>query len=541
LNSPTVLRRAFAVLTVLLLGCALLIGCTVSTKGRGSALTPALSTSVSAVPSTNTPSVSPSGSPSASAVNSIRFTDCSGSFNLSAAGISASRLSRLSVDCGRLTVPVNYEQPTGATLSIGVVRVHYDDQTNRIGSLIVNPGGPGASGIFLAVGLAGSLADTVLQHFDLVGFDPRGVGLSAPITCLSNSDKDTIDDQNPNILTPTGFAAAKQTATQIAQACTAKYGSSLADYNTVETARDMDQLRAALGDDKMNYLGFSYGTSLGSVYATLFPKKIRVAVLDGAVDPVADPLTTFGNQLGGFESAFDQFATDCLTRPACKVLGNPRQVVYDLVAKATATPIRTTLAGDTRSAGSAIVLTGVLQALYDQSLWVPLGQALIDAQKGDAKGLFNLADQYNERDSDGNFTNILEANLAISCNDQTPGPTDAVIRATAKTWSTKYPMFGLWSAPSLFSCQVWQPVRHPLPKITAAGSAPILVVGTVHDPATPYAAAGVLAKTLTTGTLLSWDGEGHTAYDGKSSCVDDDVNAYLVEGTLPAVGTVCPR
>jgi pimeloyl-ACP methyl ester carboxylesterase len=534
---PTSSRRHRRVLGALLAAAAVLTGCTVSTAGHGS-----LSALPSSATSNTSTSPAPSGSPSPSpsATESIHFSDCSSAFDLANAGISASRMSRLTVDCGRLNVPANYDDPSAGTISIGVVRVHYTEQTNRIGSLIVNPGGPGASGIFLAIGLAGSLADTVLQHFDLIGFDPRGVGISDPISCISDAQKDQLDALNPDVLTPAGFTQAKQIGTEVAQSCTARYGPELADFNTVETARDMDQIRAAVGDAKINYLGFSYGTSLGSVYATLFPQNIRVAVLDGAVDPVTDPLTTFGNQLNGFEKAFDQFAADCLTRAACKVLGNPRQVVYQLVAKSNVTPIPSSAPGETRTATSAIVLTGVLSALYDQTEWAPLGDALIAAQHGDSKGLFALADEYNERDSSGHFTNIQEANTTISCNDQAPGPTDAVIKSTAQKWSKQYPMFGLWSASSLFSCQSWQPVRHVLPKITAAGSAPILVVGTVHDPATPYAAAGVLAKTLGTGVLLSWNGQGHTAYDGKSTCIDSKVNDYLVNQTLPAAGTICP-
>jgi pimeloyl-ACP methyl ester carboxylesterase len=532
-------NRAIAAVITALAVLALVAACTTTTSGHGSLSAPPTPiTTTTPSPGSSTPTT-PSPSPTGAA--NIDFSDCTSSFNLTAAGISASRASRLTIGCGRLAVPANYDDPGAGSISLTVVQVHYADQSDRIGSLIVNPGGPGASAISLAIGLAGSIDTSILEHYDLIGFDPRGVGLSDPITCVSDKDKDTIDDLNPNVLTPTGFAQAKQIATQVAQACTAKYGAALADFNTVETARDMDRVRAAVGDDKLNYLGFSYGTSLGSVYATLFPKNIRVAVLDGAVDPVASSLTTFGNQLKGFESAFDQFAADCITRTDCKVLGNPRQVVYQLVAKANASPIKSSAPDETRTAGSAIVLTGVLSALYDQSEWPILGQALIEAQHGDAKGLFVLADEYNERDSDGHFTNIQEANTAISCNDQAPGPTDAVIKATAAQWAKQYPMFGLWSAGSLFSCQAWQPVRHALPKINAAGSAPILVIGTVHDPATPYAAAGLLAKTLGPGVLLSWDGEGHTAYGGKSTCIDSKVNEYLIDGTVPAAGTMCPR
>jgi pimeloyl-ACP methyl ester carboxylesterase len=417
--------------------------------------------------------------------------------------------------------------------------VHDDEQQKKIGDLLMNPGGPGASGITLPIDLLSSLSSKILDNFDLIGFDPRGVQLSSPINCVSDPQKDALAALDPDLRTPGGFALAKQQESQIAQECTATYGANLADFNTVFTAMDMDRIRQALGQAKLNYLGFSYGTSLGAVYAHLYPTKIRVAVLDGAVDPTTDSITSFADQLQGFESAFDQFSADCLKRPACAVLGNPRQVVYTLTAQANAHPIKSEDAGDTRVATGGIVLTGVLQALYSESLWPTLGQALIQAQKGNSAGLFALADEYNERSSDGVYSNLLDANVTISCNDQPPGPSDATIAATAASWTTKYPMFGRWAASSLFQCQSWQPDRHPLPAVTATGAPPILVIGTTHDPATPYAGAVNLAKALTTGQLLTWQGQGHTAYT-KSTCIDDKVNSYLITGQPPVAGSVCP-
>jgi pimeloyl-ACP methyl ester carboxylesterase len=302
---------------------------------------------------------------------------------------------------------------------------------------------------------------------------------------------------------------------------------------------DLDHIRAAMGDAQLNYLGFSYGTELGAAYAHLYPQKIRVAVLDGAVDPTIDYITSGAAQMQGFEDAFDQFAANCKTKSSCKSLGDPRAVVQTLVAQANTTPIKSSRQGETRTATGGIVLLGVLSALYDESEWPVLADALQSAQQGDSKGLFTLADQYNERTSDGSYSNLTDAYTAISCNDTAPGPTDAVIAATATQWATKYPMFGVWGASSLFSCQSWQPVRHVPPLPSAAGSAPILVVGTIHDPATPYSGAQHLTTVLTTGVLLTWNGQGHTAYL-KSDCIDTAVDSYLVNKTLPAAGTVCP-
>lgn len=520
----------FAVLAAL----GLVAGCTSSTGGHG----------VAAGGPTTTPPGSSSAAPgpasgSTTTPGTISFSDCSQLFNLSAAGIPEARLQKLQFSCGQLPVPVDYSHPDGAKLNIEVIRVHYRDQPQRVGSLVVNPGGPGASGVFLAISLAGSLSDDVLQHFDLVGFDPRGVGLSSPIKCQSDADETKALAFNGDVRTTAGLQAAKEQAATFAHSCVAKYGSNLTHYNTVETAQDMDRIRAAMGEDKLNYLGFSYGTELGAVYAHLFPKRIRVAVLDGAVDPatMGKAIPSNEQQIAGFEGAFDQFAADCARRAACQPLGDARKAVAALEKKADTTPIAAH--GDSRKATGGIVLYAVISALYSEQLWPNLGTALIDAEHGNAQGLFELVDRYSERSDDGHYSNLLDVFQVVSCNDQATDPTDAQIKATATRWATQYPLFGLWSAPSLFQCQAWPKDRHPVPQETAAGAPPILVVGNLHDPATPYAGAVHLASVLGTGVLLTWNGQGHTSY-GQSPCIDAKVNAYLIQGAVPAAHTTCP-
>jgi pimeloyl-ACP methyl ester carboxylesterase len=448
---------------------------------------------------------------------------------------------RFSVQCATISVPLDYAEPAGKQIAIALVRVHDRSDSSPIGSLLVDPGGPGASGVQFAAAIAGQLPTTVSSHFDLVGFDPRGVGSSTPLRCESDHAKDVANAASPDVRTAAGFAAAKKLAAGLADACAAKYGADLAHFDTVETAKDMDRIRQAVGDDRMNYLGFSYGTELGAQYAHLFPSKVRVAVLDGAVDPLTDPITSFADQLDGFEKAFDQFAAWCRTHQPCSSLGDPRRAVRELVDRARESPIPSSEPGETRTATPSIVDLGVLAGLYSQSFWPALGQALLTARQGDARILFLLADEYNER-SHGHYSNIAEANTAISCNDQAPGPSDATIRATAARWAKRFPLFGVWSASGLFSCQQWQPQRtvpaRPAAKATAAK---ILVVGNLHDPATPYQGAKDLTRTLGNAGLLTWDGEGHTSYLQGSSCIDGYVNRYLLDGTLPAAGTVCPR
>jgi pimeloyl-ACP methyl ester carboxylesterase len=523
-------------------GAALLAlaACTSVQDGSGAlAQRPATAPGPTGPPSPSRPT-SPS-SPGATTVPTIppaHLADCTSALNFKGFGISSSLRSKLSGGCALVHVPLDYANPGGAKISIQIVKIHDSDDAHPIGSLLLNPGGPGGDGINFAVGLLTELPATILDHFDIVGFDPRGVGLSSPITCLSNSQKDQLNADSPDVLTAAGFADAKADAEELANACNKKYGAALAQYDTVQTAKDMDLIRQAVGDPQLNYLGFSYGTELGSVYAHLFPNTVRVAVLDGAVDPYTKGITGFADQLKGFEDAFDQFAAWCVKQAGCKAVGNPRQAVYALAKQATTSPIPAV--GDPRKATSSLVYTGILQALYDQSLWSSLGTALIDAQHGNSAGLLNLADQYSERYS-GKYTNIQEADTTISCNDSVPGPTDAQIRATARKWSTEFPIFGLWSAPSLFSCQVWQPVRNPPPLPSAPTPHKVLVLGNLHDPATPYQGAIDLAKAMGNAEVLTWNGEGHTSYLMGSSCIDKDVDNYLVSMTLPPANTTCPR
>jgi pimeloyl-ACP methyl ester carboxylesterase len=495
---------------------------------------------VAAAPGPSASSTSPSSGTTAPTQKPITFSSCDNIFRSSAVPVPPGLDGDITFGCATLRVPLDYAKPSGQTISLQLVRIHDKASTSQLGSLLVNPGGPGGSGLELALGLTGAISPTILSHFDLIGFDPRGVGLSSPIACISDKTKDEINAASPDVRTARGFTDAKALAREVSQACSAKYGPVLPQINTVNTARDMDLIRQAVGDSQMNYLGFSYGTELGSIYAHLFPGKIRVAVLDGAVDPLTTGIEAFADQLKGFEEAFDQFAAYCTQNSTCSRLGNPRQAVYSIVRTASAHPLGTSDGSETRVVTSSLVLTGVLEALYSRSDWPTLATALLAAHNGDGKGLLALADQYNQR-TDGHYSNIMDANTAIGCNDEKAGlPTDAQIKATATKWSTEFPIFGKWSAISLFGCQQWQPVRAPIPLPTAATPTKVLVIGNVHDPATPYQGAIDLTKTMGNAELLSWNGEGHTSYLQGSTCIDNFVNAYLISETLPPVNTTCP-
>ncbi len=526
-------RRLFVAGTTLALAGSLLGSCTSSKRHAAPSNTRTTTTS-----SATSSAGSASASPTPSAAN-IDFSDCSSQFQ---AAIGGSKAKQMAFSCGKLAVPLDYAKPAGSTIQLFVLKVHLKSQStmDRIGSLLVNPGGPGGSGVNLAAGLVNALSDDVFQHFDLVGFDPRGVGLSQPLQCISDPEKDKLAAADPDVRTAAGRAQARTSAVSVVRACEAKYGSGLGQYNTEETAHDMDLIRQAVGDAKLNYLGFSYGTRLGAAYAHEFPTHVRAAVLDGALDPVTGELAQDEQQTKAFEQAFDQFAADCLKRPACAVLGNPRAVVTSMIAAADRQPIHSSRKGETRLATGGIVTIAVVSALYDQSDWADLGKALISAQHGDAAGLFTLADAYLERDeATGHYSNIMDANLAINCNDSKIKVTDQLVASTAKQWIAKYPIFGRNAAASLYGCYGWPPSGHPLPPASAPGAPPILVIGTVHDPATPYGQAAILAKALGSGVVLSWDGEGHTAYP-KTSCIRTKVDSYLISA-VPPTGDSCPR
>jgi pimeloyl-ACP methyl ester carboxylesterase len=520
--------------TVLASAVLVLSACTVATvSGHGSAVRG----------SPSTPAAGPTGGPGGTlaAQPAVTFPDCSRSLQLGALAFPPGRRQRLTFGCATISVPLDYAHPGGRTISVRLLRVHDRADVQRTGALLVNPGGPGGSGIDYTVEFAAAAPDRLLSHFDLIGFDPRGVGASTPIRCLSDHQKDVINAESPDIGTAAGFAEARRIAAEMASACSLRYGNALAQFNTVQTARDMDRIRQAAGDSRMNYLGFSYGTELGAQYAHLFPGTVRVAVLDGAVDPFTDFVASFTDDLKGFEAAFDQFAAYCRRTDPCRRLGDPRSAVYRVVAEADRSPIPSSAEGETRTATSSIVHTAVLSALYSRSYWPVLAQALLSAENGDSRLVFALADEYNRR-TNGHYTNIADANTAITCNDSAPGPSDATIRATAASWAKRFPIFGRWDAPGLFQCQPWQPLRTvpPLPTARATADA-VLVIGNLHDPATPYQGAKDLTRALGHAELLTWDGEGHTSFLQGSACVDTHVVNYLLAGTLPPPGTTCPR
>ncbi len=462
--------------------------------------------------------------------------------------------------CTRVTVPLDYGRPAGRAIGLSVNRLRARSSAKRQGSLLVNPGGPGGSGLDYARGARSLVSGAVRERFDVVGFDPRGVGKSTPVRCLDDKETDAFIAADGSPDTRAEEQRLVDLSRRFGARCAQRSGYLLAHIGTRDVARDMDLLRAVLGDAKLTYLGKSYGTALGAAYAELFPTHVRALVLDGALDPSSSGSDVLRRQSIGFETALTAFVDDCRRRSNCP-LPRRRASALAAVGAILAAADRQPLTGDGgRTVTQGIAFIGVGAALYDDSAWPLLRDALSEAQRGDGSTLALLADFYTDRNENGHYTsNSNDALYAVNCLDR-PAPgvaagpagpagraaADAAARAVvaaraaASALSRVAPRFGPTLAWGDLPCATW-PVTgsvrpHP---IKAAGAAPILVVGTLRDPATPYVWAQNLARELASGHLLTWDGDGHTAYRRGSGCIDRAVDAYLIKGSLPRSGARC--
>ncbi|RKE19911.1 alpha/beta hydrolase [Streptomyces sp. TLI_171] len=445
-------------------------------------------------------------------------------------------------ECATFKVPLDYAHPgDGHDVQLSAIRRPAGDASHRLGSLLLNPGGPGGSAVDYVQSVAARYDASVRSSYDLVGFDPRGVGKSAPISCLAG---DRMDAYTAADLTPDDQGEIDALAAvdkEFATGCATKSGDLLGHVSTVEAARDMDVLRALTGDQKLNYVGKSYGTFLGATYAGLFPSKVGKVVLDGAMDPSLDAVTGNLTQAGGFETAWTAFAKDCAKRDDCPV-GRSEQEAGDkltaLFKKLDAQPLPT---DDNRPLTESLALTGVAEAMYAESLWPYLREALTTAQAGDGSGLLKLADEYYGRSKDGSYENLMFANMAVNCLDlPAPFADPAGVSAAVPAFEKAAPHFGRDMAWMALGCAYWPTKATGAPHtVRAAGADPIVVVGTLRDPATPYAWAKSLAGQLESGRLLTYDGDGHTAYQRRNACIDDSINRYLLGGEAPANGKVC--
>ncbi|WP_066365459.1 alpha/beta hydrolase [Herbidospora mongoliensis] len=431
-----------------------------------------------------------------------------------------------SYECATLTVPLDYADAAKGTLDLAVVRKRATGP--RIGSLVLNFGGPGGSGVTTLID-SGTAFGTLNRNYDLVSFDPRGVERSSGIQCLPPKEFEEFLEAEPSL----DIATERNLSVEFVQGCERNAARVLPYVGTVNAAKDMELLRQGIGDPKLNYLGFSYGTHLGATYATLFPGKTGRMVLDAALDPTVGLLDQSKTQVLGFQKAYENYLADC-QKQTCPFAGNA--AVVDLLAQLGKKP----LVVNGRKVTDDTARSAIGEALYSKTSWPLLTQALSAAMKGDGTGVQSLADAYAGRQPDGTYNTLLSSLNAVLCADTTERPTFAQSEALAKDLSKVSPIFGP-DAASAGICSIWPtPGEDSNKRVDARGTAlPILVVGAINDPATPYVWAPKLTSELGNAVLLTFEGEGHGAY-GQTTCTTGTVDAYLINGTVPKKGTVCP-
>jgi pimeloyl-ACP methyl ester carboxylesterase len=468
-----------------------------------------------------------------------------------------------SAQCATVSVPIDYGNPGGAQADLALIRIPATGP--RIGSLLINPGGPGASAVDTVAGMAADLADTeIARRFDLVGFDPRGVGHSTPqLRCRTDAEFDAYRREPMVDYSPAGVAQIEQAYRQLARRCIDRMGPGfLGNVGTASVVRDMDVVRQALGDEQINYLGFSYGTELGTAYLEQFADHVRAMVLDGAIDPSVGPVRQNIEQMAGFQTAFNDYAADCARSPHCPLGTDPAKAVdvyHHLVDPLADKPGKTS---DRRGLSYADATTGTIDALYTPQFWKYLTSGLQGLQRGtDADDLLSLADDYQGRDAQGHYSNEQDAFNAIHCVDA-PSPTDSAawvaadrqIRQVAPflsygqfTGSAPRDLCALWPVPATSTPHAAAPVAPgdcPALPNAAAPRPPslcvskVVVVSTTHDPATPYQAGVNLARQLGA-RLITYDGTQHTAVFNGDRCVDTAVVRYFVDGTPPPDNVGC--
>jgi pimeloyl-ACP methyl ester carboxylesterase len=444
-------------------------------------------------------------------------------------------------ECSTLRVPLDYRHPAGTTIGVAIFRSKATSPQTRIGSLIMNPGGPGASGIDFARSAGQFFPSGLRARFDMVGFDPRGVGQSAPIRCLSDAQLDTFTQAPATPADPQQQSQLVQLAQSFAQACHQRAGAELAHVSTADAARDMDVLRAALGDPKLTFYGASYGTFLGALYAEQFPGKVRALVLDSSLDPAMTADESDAQQATSFDELLRAFLNRCAGTGSCPLGGTAAaagQRLDQLIAQVAQQPLP---GSGPRVVGTGPLLSAIASAMYTPGYGFPkLQRALGAALGGDGSQLLAMADEQNQRDQNGHYTNLIDSNLAINCIDRPHDRRVQDIAAAAASAAARAPHFGAAEAWGELVCAYWPASAQITPhQIHARGSAPILVVAARHDPATPYQWGQSLSHELGNAVLLTFDASIHGSFARGVDCVDAPVTAYLTDLSLPANGSVC--
>ena len=445
--------------------------------------------------------------------------------------------------CAEIYVPIDYQNPGDASLTLALKKLPAKQSANKVGSLLINPGGPGGSGTDYVTYAEDAFGKRLMDSFDIVGFDPRGVAQSTPLDCLTDQEVDEFIAFDGTPDNDEELKASLQISLNLANSCERIANNLIAHVGTQEAARDMDIIRELVGDEKLNFLGASYGTYLGGMYAEIFPDKVGRLVLDGAVDPSLSGEEQSFDQAVGLDTALKRFVEDCPQYDDCPLTkrgDSGVQEIREFLDSLDAKPLKTE--DPDRLLTQAMGVYAVAGFLYSDEWWSYMRQSLATAFKGDGTDLLSINDLFNERNDDGTYaTNATEAIYAINCFDEPSTSTEEQVREYAKTWIKDAPVFGDYLAWGNLSCSIW-PVKDPNPinKFVAQTAAPIVVVGTKYDPATPYKWAVGLSSQLVTSVLLTYEGDGHTAYMRGSKCIDNEIENYLVDGIIPAKNITCP-
>lgn len=442
--------------------------------------------------------------------------------------------------CTRITVPLDYADFSKGTITLALNRIPATGPGPALGSIVVNPGGPGGSGLQYALAAQQIIDPAVRARYAVVGFDPRGVGQSTPVSCLPTAALDAFVNADPAPQTPAAVATEERVSKALADGCAARSARILPYLGTAETDRDLDVIRAVLGQTRLTYLGKSYGTYIGATYAQLFPRRVGRFVLDGAVDPslTADQLDI--GQAGGFQTALTAFLTQWVAAGDCPLGTTVPAAQAKLIALLNGTRSHPLPTGQSRKLTIGEAFSGVLTPLYSRQDWPVLQAALTQFAHGNGTDLLLIADTATGRGPVTYEDNSQSAFWATSCLDRPFPDTDAHIKAQLGLFERVSPVFGAALDWGSLPCRYWHaPATGRPSRVSAAGAPPILVIGTTRDPATPYAWAKSLAAQLDSGVFLGRVGDGHTAYVEGNACIDTRVDTYLLTGSTPPDGTVC--
>ncbi len=466
----------------------------------------------------------------------LAWAGCGDTVDLAALDLPPERAAVLDLACSTLEVPLDRSGTDPGQVALRLVKVHRKGGPERPPLLFIS-GGPGFSGVDNAAVLAGWLPAGVLNNFDVIGFDPRGVARSGQIDCAGLQPQRPILD----LSTDSGYAAGVAAARAFADECRTSLGGRARHYSTTATAQDIEAIRAALGVDGLRYVGWSYGAKLGAEYARLHPDRVDAAVLDAPTDPTLDWIDSISDQVAGLEAEFGRFVAWCRGRPECEPLGDVTAFVKNLIRTADKKPITSLRRSDRTPTTGDDVVRGIVAALYEDQQWPDLASSLAEAGAGDSGGLRGLAEWggYTRGELEEPEDLRWQSLYVINCNDKGRDPTQAQVRAAAAEMVRNNPVFGVWGTFNLIGCAYWDVPRTPLVVPSAATRHPILVIGTRHDPATPYAGAQTMARVLGTTVLLTSEGDGHGGF-GRNACIGEHVVRYLVDLTVPPKGTSCP-